>query len=388
MILFGRTDGANSGMASRLRMASTFVYECALAEPGEQSTRGDITDPAGKQYLVFHYERPEGDYAGWGLYVFGDVDSSEQTDWPTLHRFTTGESDAAVAVRLQPDATDVGFIVAKGGIKEHDHDRHVDPRKTSEVWLKQNDPTVYRSQFAAKGYARVHYRRPSGDYGGWGLYAFGDIHDDDNTTWPAAHPFEDSDAFGRFVDVKIVPHATRVGIVIVGNGEKDVEAESFFDPDVHSEVWLCEDDPMVYHSPRAAYSESRPPVVVTGHERVTHLRQRMASLVSVPPQSRIPLTSGPTPAVSVVGSDIGVGMSLDLAVGRIGWPSEPTNGFTPVSVIVAAGPHSVVIAAADGTGRKVGSDVSSCLVFITHSEETTLRLGSSKDSAVVQERTS
>ena len=35
-------------------------------------------------YAVVHYQRPAGDYDGWGLHVWGDVD--RPTEWPSRSR--------------------------------------------------------------------------------------------------------------------------------------------------------------------------------------------------------------------------------------------------------------------------------------------------------------
>jgi pullulanase-type alpha-1,6-glucosidase len=99
----------------------------------------------------------------------------------------------------------------------------------------------------------VHYQRPTGDYGDWGLYAWGDIDPASQTTWPAGQPFAGEDAYGRFAWVKLKPGARNVGFLIVDkNGVKDVAADRTVDPGSTGEIWLKQNDPAVHPSDSAA----------------------------------------------------------------------------------------------------------------------------------------
>ncbi|WP_432981713.1 pullulanase-type alpha-1,6-glucosidase [Dactylosporangium sp. CA-233914] len=104
---------------------------------------------------------------------------------------------------------------------------------------------------AAPDYAVVHYQRPAGDYGNWGLYAWGDVQDP--MTWPAGAPFAGEDAYGRFAWVKLKPGSANMGFLVVdGNGVKDVEIDRSLDPMKQSEIWLKQGDATVYTSEAAA----------------------------------------------------------------------------------------------------------------------------------------
>ncbi|PRY25708.1 pullulanase-type alpha-1,6-glucosidase [Pseudosporangium ferrugineum] len=119
---------------------------------------------------------------------------------------------------------------------------------------------------AGPDYAVVHYQRPDGDYDDWGLYAFGDIDESAQTTWPAGQPFAGVDAYGRFAWVKLKPGAKNVGFIVVDkNGTKDVAADRFLDPTVHPEVWLKQGD--------AAVGTEPPPVTQDQDTAVIHYRR-------------------------------------------------------------------------------------------------------------------
>jgi pullulanase-type alpha-1,6-glucosidase len=92
---------------------------------------------------------------------------------------------------------------------------------------------------SSRDYAIVHYKRTDGDYGDWGLYAWGDLADGESTTWPAGHPFVGRDAYGAFAYVKLKPGASSVGFLVVDkDGDKDVSADRTIDVTKTGEVWI------------------------------------------------------------------------------------------------------------------------------------------------------
>ncbi|MFB8174497.1 pullulanase-type alpha-1,6-glucosidase [Streptomyces sp. NPDC055966] len=92
---------------------------------------------------------------------------------------------------------------------------------------------------SSRDYVIVHYKRADGDYGNWGLYAWGDLADGESTTWPAGHPFTGRDAWGAFAYVKVRPGASNVGFLVVDkNGDKDVSADRSIDVTRTGEVWV------------------------------------------------------------------------------------------------------------------------------------------------------
>ncbi|MFB9239113.1 pullulanase-type alpha-1,6-glucosidase [Plantactinospora siamensis] len=107
----------------------------------------------------------------------------------------------------------------------------------------------------------VHYQRPAGDYGDWGLYAWGDIDPAYQTDWPKGQPFAGEDSYGRFAWVKLKPGAKSVGFLVVDkNGAKDVEADRTIDVTKTGEVWVKQGDPALYPTRQAATGQPDPPV--------------------------------------------------------------------------------------------------------------------------------
>ncbi|MGV9286060.1 pullulanase-type alpha-1,6-glucosidase [Streptomyces sp. NPDC003719] len=92
---------------------------------------------------------------------------------------------------------------------------------------------------ASREYAIVHYKRQDGNYGDWGLYAWGDLADGEATTWPATHPFTGRDAYGAFAHVRLKPGASNVGFLVIDkDGNKDVAADRTIDVGSTGEVWI------------------------------------------------------------------------------------------------------------------------------------------------------
>ena len=92
--------------------------------------------PRSTDWLVVHYNRPAGDYDGWGLHVWGDVVDAPTWDAPLPFAGETGYGRFAW-VKLKPGARSVGFIAHRGDEKDTDGDRFVDPGVTPQVWLGQ-----------------------------------------------------------------------------------------------------------------------------------------------------------------------------------------------------------------------------------------------------------
>ena len=215
------------------RVEVTVGAEEPAPPPGAKPARG---------YQVVHYQRADGNYDGWDLDVSGDVATAGRVN------FAGRDSYGPYAwVKLKPDATAVTFAVTKDGVT--DGAGTLNPKAAPEVWLRAG--TTYTSRAEAQGYVTVHYRRPAGDYDGWGVYVFGGVDDSELTTWPATRPFTGTDSFGVFARVKIKPGGgpvERVGVIVQKNGEKDVPPDRFVDPAVASDVWFVSGDEATYPS--------------------------------------------------------------------------------------------------------------------------------------------
>lgn len=213
------------------------------------------------QYAVVHYYRADGNYQDWGLHVWGDA-VAQETDWASPLPFLGRTEYGAFAwVRLKDATKPLNFIVhgANAGnrdVKDPDGDRSFVPKDTPQVFLKSGEATVYPSQAAAQGYITIHYNRPGDDYAGWGAYVFGDgVDPGEITTWPANNPFtgpdSGSDAFGRWVRIKLTDATKRFGFIIQSgppDANKDTDGDRFVVPAETPSIWLKQGDARVYRS--------------------------------------------------------------------------------------------------------------------------------------------
>ncbi|MBU2668213.1 alpha amylase C-terminal domain-containing protein [Actinoplanes bogorensis] len=103
-----------------------------------------------------HYQRPAGDYTGWGLHLWGDaVDPAvlAQIAWdkPWPHASVDG-GWATYEIPLVDDTKPVNFIMHQPNgdtvpdTREPGGDRAFTPIDAPQIWLKQGDPTVYTTQ--------------------------------------------------------------------------------------------------------------------------------------------------------------------------------------------------------------------------------------------------
>lgn len=182
-----------------------------------------------RDYLVVHYQRPAGDYTGWGLHAWGDIDQDVQWDSPVA---LTGEDSFGrfAWIKLKPGAASVGLITHKGDEKDGG-DRAVDPRKNGEVWLVQGKPDVYGSRATAQGYATVHYSRPDKTYDGWGLHLWGDgLGDGVATDWATPRQPDGTDAFGAYWNVPVKDAAQPLNFIVHKGDTKDPGADQALVP--------------------------------------------------------------------------------------------------------------------------------------------------------------
>ncbi|MGW0708023.1 pullulanase-type alpha-1,6-glucosidase [Streptomyces sp. NPDC002643] len=108
-----------------------------------------------------------------------------------------------------------------------------------------------------RDYAIVHYKRADGDYTDWRLYAWGDIAEGEETTWPDGHDFIGRDAYGAFAYVKLKPGASNVGYLVIDrDGDKDVSADRSIDVTRTGEIWVEQGkEAVLTEKPAADYPE-------------------------------------------------------------------------------------------------------------------------------------
>jgi len=105
--------------------------------------------------LTIHYQRTAGDYAGWELWLWRNLESGTDSDVNSSGTKFTGNDEFGQFVTLNISEMNkfdnIGFIVRKGEwlAKDIDSDRFVTRFSSdgkAEIWLRQGDPVVYYSK--------------------------------------------------------------------------------------------------------------------------------------------------------------------------------------------------------------------------------------------------
>ena len=93
--------------------------------------------------VVVHYWRPDGDYAGWNLWVWNEGGQGRSVP------FVAVKDDAVARFDADDGVKRLGFIVRKGNWerKDIDQDRFIDlkPRGRTEVWLAAGQAAIHAS---------------------------------------------------------------------------------------------------------------------------------------------------------------------------------------------------------------------------------------------------
>ncbi|MFJ9075919.1 pullulanase-type alpha-1,6-glucosidase [Streptomyces sp. NPDC102278] len=196
-----------------------------------------------REYAVVHYNRPDGDYANWRLYAWGDIAEGEATPWPEGHAFTGRDAYGAFAyVRLKPGASSVNYLVIdKDGNKDVAADRTVDVTRTGEIWLEQGKEAARTERPAQPPQdttkAVLHHQRPDGAYDGWGLHVWaGAAHP---TDWSKPLPPTRFDSFGAVYEVPLAEGAQSLSYILHKGDEKDLPTDQSLDLKATGlEVWM------------------------------------------------------------------------------------------------------------------------------------------------------
>lgn len=195
-----------------------------------------------RDYAVVHYNRPDGDYANWRFYAWGDLADGEATPWPEGHPFTGRDAYGAFAyVRLKPGASSIGYLVIdQDGTKDVPADRTLDVTKSGEIWLEQGkepartDRPAYPPQDQAK--AVLHHQRPDGAYDGWGLHVWTGAATP--TDWSKPLLPTRTDSYGAVYEVPLAAGATSLSYILHKGDEKDLPADQSLDLKATGhEVW-------------------------------------------------------------------------------------------------------------------------------------------------------
>lgn len=117
---------------------------------------GMLSAAAQAATATIHYQRPGGDYAGWGLHLWGTgLAAGEATTWTTPKAFSGSDAFGKLAtIQISNTAAQVGFIIHMGDVKDTPNDRFFVPANSPEIWIKQGDATVYTSAPTSASYTK------------------------------------------------------------------------------------------------------------------------------------------------------------------------------------------------------------------------------------------
>jgi glycosidase len=146
---FDDTTGLADGSVVRYRAVLTYAPGKTVESASRSVTV--VTEPV--TTAVVHYLRPAGDYADWGLHLWGDaIADGVATDWAApRQRDGVDDFGAFYQIPLKDDTKPVNFIMHRpsGDVvpdtREPGGDRSFVPLEHPEIWLVQGDPTVYFS---------------------------------------------------------------------------------------------------------------------------------------------------------------------------------------------------------------------------------------------------
>jgi pullulanase len=225
-----------------------------------QPATGTNPIPAGDARI--HYNRPDGNYTGWGLYAWNATTATYA--WCSSQVPITGVDsfgvyyDVPVTPTAGTPAGQLGFILNNcdaGQIKDPGPNQYLQITQFTEAWVLSGNTTVYTTQPAVPppaGIARIHYFRPDGNYSGWGLYAW-------NATvasysWCSSQVAQSgTDSYGVYFDIPINPAAgTPVGQLgfIINNcpagGIKDPGPNQYLQVTQYTEAWVISGDVTVF----------------------------------------------------------------------------------------------------------------------------------------------
>ncbi|MER7006910.1 pullulanase-type alpha-1,6-glucosidase [Dactylosporangium sp. NPDC000555] len=186
-----------------------------------------------------HYGRPDGDYTGWGLHLWGDgLAPGSATDWASP-RPPDGVDDfgAYWHVPVSDPAKPVNFIAHKGDVKDPGPDQSVLPRTQGEAWIRSGEAAVHPTRAAAEHTAVLHYRRPGGDYDGWGLHVWTGAAT--GTDWGSPLMPSGTDAFGVRFTVPLAGNAPLLNYIMHKGDTKDLPTDQTLDlVTIGHEVWI------------------------------------------------------------------------------------------------------------------------------------------------------
>lgn len=204
---------------------------------------------AAQGFVTIHYNRPGGDYDGWGVHLAGDAIAADiATEWENP-RPVDGTDDFGVYwnVPIADDTQPLNFTIHKGEEKDPGPDQSLLPQETAAVWVKSGDETLYPQLCAASSEAVIHYHRPAGDFGDynsddfadfWGLHAWNAAED---PGWETPYKPAATDLFGLIFRLA-ADFSQEMGYILHQGDTKDPGPDQFLDfAKWGCEVWQVQD---------------------------------------------------------------------------------------------------------------------------------------------------
>jgi len=206
---------------------------------------------AAQGYATIHYQRPDGDYAGWGLHLWGDaIDPMEGTEWSSA-KAADGIDDFGAYWRVGIVNTEapVNFIIHNGDEKDPGPDQSFVPAEQADVYVVSGNETLHDSLAAATNRVVIHYHRVDGDYGDltsddfnafWGLHLWAGANSP-NPSWQEPVKPAGFDSFGPYFTIPLTDGATELAYILHRGDTKDPGPDQFLQVNKDGyEVWQRE----------------------------------------------------------------------------------------------------------------------------------------------------
>ncbi|MFE4614905.1 pullulanase-type alpha-1,6-glucosidase [Streptomyces sp. NPDC056747] len=132
-------DGAADGPQRSITLGRTGEVWITQGQDGQSDT-APAPAPQDKTKAVIHYQRPDGDYDGWGLHTW--TGAAQPTDWSKpLQPVRVDAYGAVYEVPLTEGATSLSYILHKGDEKDLPTDQSLDLATYGhEIWALSGQP--------------------------------------------------------------------------------------------------------------------------------------------------------------------------------------------------------------------------------------------------------
>nr|WP_260408027.1 pullulanase-type alpha-1,6-glucosidase [Planomonospora venezuelensis] len=209
--------------------------EVWLAEGGADT---HTSRAAAQGYATVHYNRPDGDYDGWGLHLWGDgLADGVPTEWAAPRPPDGADAYGAFwRIPLKNASAPLNYIIHKGDTKDPGPDQAFTPALQPDAYVGSGVARIHPTRAAAENVAILHYHRPDGNYDGWGLHLWGDVANP--TEWAAPLMPAGEDGFGVFFRVPLKEGAKNVSYIVHKGDDKDLPSDQALNltTDGH-EIW-------------------------------------------------------------------------------------------------------------------------------------------------------